>query len=150
MRDGRIPTVRRGGRKLIDPALADVAWRENTDASKPRGPRDAFRGNGASPPAPGTQAAENLELTRTRRIQAQLDLDHSRGLLVNAAEVEHRAFDRAKAAQKALLSIPARLPLTEAQRQLVRAELLAVCEMLAGEASPEAAQPEADRAVASS
>lgn len=147
---GRIPTVRRAGRRMVDPTVADAAWTENTDPSKPLGRRGHLNGHAA--PAPGTVAAETLLLTEVRRKREEFALARESGLFVEAAAVERRAFDQARAAQKALLSIPARLPLTEAQRKMLRLELLRVCAQLADEPPAEleaVPQPEA-RAVARS
>lgn len=141
MRDGRIPTERIGRREMIDWAVADEAWAANTDPSKPRNsvtgrPGGASRVNGGIGPAPGTVAAETLRLTEVRTRLAELELARKSGLLVDASEVERHAFDRARAAQKALLAIPARLPLTDMERQALRHELLRVCEQLAAESAP--------------
>lgn len=81
---GRIPTVRAGRRKLVDPAIADPAWAENTDPSSPKG----ARANGSVPPAAGTQAAEALELARIRRRKLEREEREAERQLVNARDAE--------------------------------------------------------------
>lgn len=115
--------VKIGGRKLVDPTIADVAWAENTDPGKPKG-RSA-KSNGAAPPPQGTQAAEVLKLTGIKARMAQLELERRSGLLVDAEAAKARYFELARDARDKLLGLadrlgPAMAPITDARACTLR------------------------------
>ena len=121
--DGRIPTTGPRGRQRIDPVIADVAWDQNTDPGKPKGPRS--KANGSASPAADTQAAEHLMLTRVKRQRQQLEFDRDAGRLIDAADAYARYFELARDARDKLLGLadrlgPAMAPITDARACTLR------------------------------
>ncbi|HKQ57967.1 MAG TPA: hypothetical protein VJY35_08870 [Candidatus Eisenbacteria bacterium] len=126
---GRIPATRKGRRILIDPELADRAWAQNTDTSKPRNsvtgrPKVVANGHAAPPPA-GTQAAENLKLTGIKAQMAALELDRRSGRLVDAEAADARFFELCRGFRDKLFALADRLgpemaPITNARACTLR------------------------------
>ena len=128
--------LRRGSATMIDPARADVLWPRRGNgqapAAEPR-PRRSLRGSRAGSRA---NSEERYWLARAKREELRAALES--GEQVDAQEVRRIGFARARQAQKALLAIPTRLPLTHELRELLRLELLRVCEQLANATDREA------------
>lgn len=132
LRDGRIPSS--GGR--IDPAVADRAWKANTDPSK----QTTTVAN-----EPGSDAARG-SYTTSRAVResylarlAKLEYEEKSGRLVSADEVRISTFNVARAARNMLLALPDRLaPILAAMTSarevhaLLSTEVRRVCEEIAG------------------
>lgn len=145
-----------GRRRLIDPAAADAAWRDNTDLRKPRNSETGKPGGGRErKPAP-TSATASLARHHADRAewtakQARLDYERKSGVLVNSAEADQRFFKLTRDARNAMVALadrlgPALAPITDPREctARLRAELL----KLAHEISVAAEQPVEVRRVA--
>lgn len=158
IRDGRISFVLVGTRKMIDPALADREWEENTDQSKPRNQRTGRPKGKRIPGAPetpmdldgtgrsggGNGAASGYAKARAAREfyaaqSAKLAFDERMGKLVRAEEVRMAGYNAARKARDQLMAIPERMSTTlaalldpgEVQRVL-EDEIERVCQELSG------------------
>lgn len=141
---GRITTILdEKGRRRIDPEVADIQWARNTDPVQAK--RAAGQREQASPPAfqdPATGSVrDRVETARAELFE--LELAEKRGMLVSAEEVRRAAFEKARVARDAMLSIPSRLAAVVAAEpdaakchDLLSVEIRKVCdEIAAGEAS---------------
>lgn len=156
IRDGRISFVLVGTHKMIDPAVADGEWEDNTDQSKPRNQRIGRPKGKRLPDAPetpmdldgtgrsggGNGTASGYAKARAAREvyaaqSAKLALDERMGRLVRSEEVHMAGFNAARRARDQLMAIPERMSTTlaalldpgEVQRVL-EDEIERICEEL--------------------
>lgn len=129
----------RGFPKISDPELADREWERNTDPSKPWS-RTSARNPADVGPSPDTLSYNKARAVREQfaAALAKLEYEEKAGKLVNADEVKIAAFNAARKARDAMLSIPDRLSSVFAgisdEREIHRImsdELRRVCEELA-------------------
>lgn len=158
MRDGRIPTVRRGGRKMIDAAIADAAWAVNTDLRKPRNSVTGEAGGepAAGTPMPGTFRFHQTRLEELKAERQELELARRRGDVVDGKAAEEHFFKLTRDARDKTLALadrlgPALVPITDARvmTDRLRQEFIKLFRQLAAAAGhPE--EPEEERLVAGS
>lgn len=144
---GRITTILdEKGRRKIDPEVADIQWAKNTD------PVQAQRAAGqrVRPPAteldnnPTSPAANVRDRVETARAELfELELAEKRGVLGNVDDMRQAAFEKARSARDALMSVPARLAAVLAAEtdmarchDILAVEMRKVCDEIAeGDAS---------------
>lgn len=136
---GRIPRNKHG---KIDPSRADLAWEENTDATRGGGREEP--GGGAAPAAAGPTRVPDYKESRAIRESyaartAKIEYDKLSESKVDVTLVQAEAFRLAHNVRDAIQSVPARLSAifaaeTDAQKieALMTEELRAALEMLAG------------------
>lgn len=110
---GRITTVTDdGGRRLIDPEVADIQWKKNTD------PKQSERANagkrGGSLPGTDTPQSEKYWEIRTRREAAEMQMAELRAAelaasLVSAERVRAAAMRMSRMLRDSLLAIPSKI-----------------------------------------
>lgn len=156
LRTGRIVLVE-GGK--IDPEVADAAWRQNTDPSKPSNsvagnPGGAVPGarrpvlrvqhvaSGASTPGPDYQVSRAVRETYMAKL-ARLEYEVKTGKLIDAEESQQAAFADNRRVRDLLLAIPDRTAAQMAAcsdpaecHRLLAAEIRRACEELSDEPSP--------------
>ena len=123
---GRISTIN----GLVDPAVADIQWRQNTRA-RADSKRDAPAPRAGLPVASGEQEAAQYSVDRARRERyeadlAELKLRELQRDLVRVVEVRAEIAARVGNVRANLLQIPARLApllLGQADQEKVRALL---------------------------
>lgn len=115
IKKGRISTVTgENGRKMIDPAVADIQWARNTD------PQQSARANAQkaayTPPPAGADAGNGSAYwdARTRRetadaSRAELELRKLEGELVERRRVEAAAAGIGRMLRDAVLGVPTKL-----------------------------------------
>jgi hypothetical protein len=97
--EGRISVVERDGKQLIDPAVADIQWAQNTRARADSASKATGQGTGPvtskkSPPAPDSAADGVPQYNVTRAKREDVELRRAELLL---AEEEKRLIERAPA-----------------------------------------------------
>lgn len=107
VRDGRISTVSKSGKRLIDPAVADVEWDENSDSSKKstKTKRERSQQDG---PRPETKASyANARAARETYLAklAKLEFDKKSGTLVSIDEVKVGWFKVINSAKTKIMGI---------------------------------------------
>lgn len=110
---GRITTVQdEGGRRLIDPEVADVQWKKNTDLKQSERANAGKRGGNL--PDAGTPQSEKYWEIRTRREAAEMQMAELRAAelaasLVSAERVRAAAMRMSRMLRDSLLAIPAKI-----------------------------------------
>ena len=112
---GRITTIEQDGKKLIDPAVADIQWAVNTD-------RKQFeRANGqkiaAAVPPTSASSGETGSVyfdARARREEAEatmaeLELEKMRGTLVERQKVEEAAMRLGRMLRDSIMGVPTKI-----------------------------------------
>src|SRR5574340_516388 len=107
---GRISTIPgENGRKMIDPEVADIQWKRNTD------PKQSERANASKrknePAGGGDQAGSEYWEIKTRRekaesIMAELKAEELAGSLVSIERVRTASMRMSRMLRDALLAIP--------------------------------------------
>jgi hypothetical protein len=110
----RITTIERDGKRLIDPAVADIQWAKNTraraDSAPPPPPSEPAVG--VLPPSPAEEGEYSVNRARRERYEAdlaQMKLLEQQGDLVRVVEVRAEISRRVGQLKSNLLQIPARL-----------------------------------------
>ncbi len=106
----------------IDPEVADIQWDKNTDraqaaraaSQRAAPPSDASRSGAQFVPPLSIQVRDRVETARAELFE--LELAEKRGELVKADDVRKAAFEKARIARSALMTLPDRVS------QLVAAE----------------------------
>jgi len=147
--DGRIPYIERKGRKLINAAEADAAWKANTRHRSDRHGDEAGDAPAKSPaeekarggPPPGSPAALKAEETALKIERQKLELAEKRGELVKRADVRRELFDLVRRARDRILNVPGRIAAQAAAEveerkveQVISAELRVALEEISEEA----------------
>lgn len=113
IRDGRLTTVKKNGKVMLDPKVADAEWETNTHHEK------RVNGKGKEANRDEDEAAPRNGLPRigdsraaSEALKAQLlqiDRDKKLGKLIDAEEVKRTAFRLGRQVRDSMLNIPDRV-----------------------------------------
>lgn len=114
IKTGRISTVERNGKQMIDPDVADIQWAQNTDPRQAQR-ANARKGGAMAPPAGPGKAAGREEgaywSARTRReeadaARAEIELEKLRGSVADREGMHRAAMALGRMLRDSMLGIP--------------------------------------------